>query len=135
MNRMLIAFLSLPLLTAAGPDKPDAGPPPAPDEAASYAFVRGDTLYSLARWAQTSLPTLLAANPGIDPRKIEIGDSVRLPAGAADPDEMRAHERGVVRIRADIQFGPPRREMQPAPPPRAGKPDDVDDPRRGPTGM
>jgi len=114
-----------------------APPPPRQARAvpASYRIQPSDTLYSLARWAQTGLPALLAANPGIDPRKIEIGDSVRLPAGAADPDEMRARERGVVRIRADIPFGPPRREMQPAPPPRPGKTDDVDDPRRGPTGM
>ena len=116
-----------------------AMPAPAPRQArtapGSYQVQSSDTLFSLARWARTSLPALLAANPGIDPRKIEIGDSVRLPAGAADPVAMRDRERGVVRIRADIQFGPPRREAQPAPPPRAGKTDDVDDPRRGPTGM
>jgi peptidoglycan DL-endopeptidase LytF len=101
----------------------------------SYQIQATDTLYSLARWARTSLPVLLAANPGIDPRKIEIGDAVRLPAGAADPAEMRALERGTVQIRADIRFDPPRRETRPAPPPRDDKADDVDDPRRGPEGM
>jgi LysM repeat protein len=113
-------------------------PPPAPQArrgAGSYQIQATDTLYSLARWAGTSLPVLLAANPGIDPHKIEIGDAVRLPAGAADPAEMRAIERGVVRIRADIRFDPPRRETRPAPPPRDDKTDDVDDPRRGPEGM
>jgi N-acetylmuramoyl-L-alanine amidase len=101
-----------------------------------YRIQPSDTLYSLARWAGTSLPALLAANPGIDPHKIEIGDAVRLPADAADPAAMRARERGLVRVRADIPFGPPRGQARPAPPPRRDDgPDDVDDPRRGPEGM
>ncbi len=59
-----------------------------------YRFARSDTLYSLARWARVGLPALLAANPGIDPHKIEIGDLVRLPAGAALPYAARLRERG-----------------------------------------
>jgi LysM repeat protein len=59
-----------------------------------YRMARADTLFSLARWSRTSLPTLLAANPGIDPHKIEIGDPVRLPAGAVAPERARARERG-----------------------------------------
>lgn len=126
--------LLIPGRTAAAATRVLPPPRQARTVSGSYQIQPADTLYSLARWARTSLPALLAANPGIDPRKIEIGDPIRLPAGAADPGEMRDRERGVVRIRADIQFGPPRRETRPAPPPRA-KPDDVDDPRRGPTGM
>ena len=94
--------------------------------AGSYRIQPTDTLYSLARWAGTSLPALLAANPGIDPHKIEIGDAVRLPAGAFDPTALRDRERGIVRIRADIRFGPPPREARPAPPQREAKPDDVE---------
>jgi LysM repeat protein len=109
---------------------------PAAAPSSGYRFQPADTLYSLARWARVSVPALLAANPGIDPRKIEIGDPVRLPAGAADPAALRDRERGVVRIRADIGFGPPRRDTRLAPPlPRDDKTDDVDDPRRGPEGM
>ena len=59
-----------------------------------YRMARGDTLYSLARWSRSGLPALLAANPGIDPHKIEIGDAVRLPAGAVRPEFARARERG-----------------------------------------
>jgi LysM repeat protein len=61
-----------------------------------YRMARGDTLYSLARWSRSGLPALLAANPGIDPHKIEIGDAVRLPAGAVRPERARARERGSV---------------------------------------
>jgi LysM repeat protein len=74
---------------------------PAPRAAAAaapqrggYRIERGDTLYSLARWAGVSLRALLAANAGIEPAKIEIGDLIRLPAGARDPAPIRARERG-----------------------------------------
>jgi len=104
-----------------------------------YRFARGDTLYSLARWARVSVPALLAANPGINPHKIEIGDPVRLPAGAAAPGAARARERG-----PDAASPPPRRERyapprreRPAPPPPDDddddKPDDEDE--RDPMGM
>lgn len=62
--------------------------------AASYAIARGDTLFSLARWANVSLASLMAVNPGVDPHRIEIGDRIRLPAGARDPLALRRRERG-----------------------------------------
>ena len=61
--------------------------------AASYAIARGDTLFSLARWSNVSLASLMAVNPGVDPRRIEIGDRIRLPAGARDPVGHRRRER------------------------------------------
>lgn len=97
------------------------------DDDGVYRMARGDTLYSLARWSRTSLPALLAANPGIDPRKIEIGDAVRLPAGATDPERLRARERGI----APPPPPPPPRAVAPAPaPPRvrqAPPPREADD--------
>ena len=87
---------------AARPATAAATPRPAPGV---YRMARGDTLYSLARWSRSGLPALLAANPGIDPRKIEIGDAVRLPAGAVRPEGLRARERG--------------RALAPVPAPRA----------------
>jgi LysM repeat protein len=149
MKRMLIALLSLPLLGAAGPDKPDEGPPPAPADAPGYAFVRGDTLYSLARWAGTNVPALLAANPGVDPTRIEIGDVVRLPAGARDPAPMRFREYGngpgpaAARMAMRTYAPPPPRvpvpmiqRIRPAPPNEpAPANEDEDKPRNGPEGM
>ena len=95
-----------------------------------YAFQPGDTIYSLARWARVGVGALLAANPGIDPHKIEIGDSVRLPAGAVSPAAARFRERGngpgpaLVRPVAapvhSVPMPPPRPEAprpRPAPPP------------------
>jgi len=72
--------------------KPDEAPPPR--VVLAYRIQPADTLYSLARWSRVSLGALLAANPGIDPHKIEIGNAVRLPAGAADPGLARQRERG-----------------------------------------
>jgi len=68
--------------------------PAAPRQTRSYPIDRGDTLYSLARWAGVSLRALLAANPGVDPARIEIGDRIRLPSNARDPAPARARERG-----------------------------------------
>jgi hypothetical protein len=79
---------------AAAAPKPDERAVSPRDSGASYRMERSDTLYSLARWSRVSLRALTAANPAIDPRKIEIGDLVRLPRGAADPQVLRARERG-----------------------------------------
>jgi LysM repeat protein len=99
----------------------DAKPEPAPPTTVSYSFRPGDTLYSLARWARISVPALLAANPGINPNKVEIGDAVRLPTGAVPPEPARLRERGT---------GPGPALMRPAaapaprvpPPPRPAPP-------------
>lgn len=64
------------------------------DHGLVYRFQRSDTLYSLARWAGVSLRALRAANPGVDPTRIEIGDMIRLPRGARRPEPMRLAERG-----------------------------------------
>ncbi|HEY5713697.1 MAG TPA: LysM domain-containing protein [Allosphingosinicella sp.] len=74
--------------------KPDDGPALARDAGFAYAMARQDTLFSLARWARVGVHALLAANPGVDPHKIEIGDLIRLPRGAVDPQPMRIRERG-----------------------------------------
>jgi len=80
-----------------------------------YRMARADTLFSLARWSGTSLPALLAANPGIDPHKIEIGDPVRLPSGAVAPDRARARERGPATAAAPAPAAPRARQRRPEP--------------------
>jgi LysM repeat protein len=121
-----------PKPSEAAPPPPPLPPAPSPRaERNVYHFQTGDTLYSLARWAQTSLPALLAANPGIAPRDIDAGTPIRLPRGAVRPEPRRLRERG-----------------RPAPLPEDAdkpKPDDagddgptpggMDDGRPGPDGM
>ena len=105
-----------------------------------YRFRHGDTLYSLARWARVGVGALLAANPGVNPHRIEIGDAVRLPRGAVAPDMARARERGPRLIQAAPPApAPPAvrvHENHPGPAPAApprGKPDEEDE--RVPEGM
>ena len=108
--------------------------------AGAYRFERGDTLYSLARWSRVSVPALLAANPGVNPSRIEIGDVIRLPGGAAQPQFARARERGLALPAAVLPAAArPIRARWEAPAPAPARPsrpaDEVEDPRRGPGGM
>ena len=73
-----------------------------------YRFRHGDTLYSLARWARVDLRALLAANPCIDPRDIDAGAAIRLPAGAVLPEPARLRERGAAHAAAAPPPPPPR---------------------------
>jgi LysM repeat protein len=100
-----------------------------------YRMIAGDTLYSLARWSQVRLPALLAANPAIDPSRIEIGDEIRLPAGAMPPGPARFRERGDGPGPAAERASARPRELRQAPPlpPSADKPDEEDG--REPMGM
>jgi LysM repeat protein len=106
------------------PKPPEAAPPPPPPPARLppvevrrmdnvYLFQAGDTLYSLARWARTSLAALRAANPGIDARDIDAGTAINLPRGAVRPEPMRLRERG------RPAPAPPPSRAAPPPPPRA----------------
>ena len=114
----------------ARPDRP--GPPPLPlpprAERDIYHFQAGDTLYSLARWARTSLAALRAANPDVDPRDIEIGDPIRLPREAVRPEPLRLGERGRTAPAPAAVPLPPRPPLpppatrRPPPPPQAAKP-------------
>src|SRR5205085_599616 len=121
--------------------RPDRGPPPRMmpplrrAERNVYYFQRGDTLYSLARWAGTSLPALRAANPGLDPRGIDAGMAILLPHGAVRPEPMRLRERGApepVRAAAPMPPPPPPAMLPPRPPRpplpamRPSQPDDDD---------
>jgi len=105
-----------------------AKPEPAMPRTVSYSFRPGDTLYSLARWARISVPALLAANPGINPSKVEIGDAVRLPAGAVSPEPARGREfgngRGPAMMRPAAAPAP-----RVAPPPRPAPPPAMTHPR------
>lgn len=92
-QRLLIPGPAAPPM--AEPGKPAPAGEPARESGLSYHFRPGDTIYSLARWARVGVGPLLAANPGIDLHKIEIGDAIMLPAGAADPEAARRRERGV----------------------------------------
>ncbi len=45
----------------------------------AYTVRRGDTLSALARQANVPLDALLAANPGVDPRNLAVGQRIVVP--------------------------------------------------------
>jgi N-acetylmuramoyl-L-alanine amidase len=62
------------------PKSPDLS---APGESREYAIARGDTMGSIARKNGLSLKTLMEANPGVEARKLKIGQKVQIPAASA----------------------------------------------------
>jgi len=66
--------------------------PTLPPSTTEYVVKARDTLGQIAKTHGLSLATLLQANPGIDPLRLQVGDKVQVPAvaaqsGAAAPAE------------------------------------------------
>ncbi len=64
-----------------------AAPQPAPTGSASsgYRVHSGDTLGGIARRYNTSVAALQAANPGVRPNALQIGQKITIPRGSAAP--------------------------------------------------
>ena len=62
---------------------PVAPPPVCPGF--TYTIQMGDTLFSLARRFNTTVEAILAANPGLDPYRLQIGQEICIPAAPAPP--------------------------------------------------
>ncbi|MYL85100.1 DUF459 domain-containing protein [Desulfovibrio aerotolerans] len=58
-----------------------------------YAVAERDTLWSVAKRLGVSPETLAAANPGIDPRRLSIGQRLAVPAGVDAVQLAKAQER------------------------------------------
>lgn len=50
-----------------------------------YTIKAGDTLYAIARTFGISLDALLAANPGVDPNRLSIGQVICVPTATSPP--------------------------------------------------
>lgn len=50
-----------------------------------YAVQAGDTFYNIALKFNIGLPSLLAANPGVDPTNLRIGQQLRIPGPQPEP--------------------------------------------------
>ena len=63
---------------------PAPTPAPAPARASTglHVVARGDTYYSIARDHNTTVAALKATNPGVDPRKLQLGQKIKVPAPA-----------------------------------------------------
>ena len=58
--------------------------PPA-GTASDYKIVKGDTLGTIATHHKVTLKALMDANPGVDPVKLQIGQTIHIPAPAPAP--------------------------------------------------
>jgi LysM repeat protein len=70
----LPAELPEPLIVGGGAVLPGGG--------ATYTIQSGDTFSSIAAQFDTTVEQLIAANPGVDPRGLVSGDTIRLPEPA-----------------------------------------------------
>lgn len=92
------------------PSRPSRPPRPRPAcPGRIYTVQAGDTLYRIATRFGYSLNTLLAANPGLDPDLIQVGQELCLPvfAGERPPAERPIRCRGsIYRVQAgDTLYG------------------------------
>ncbi len=61
------------------PAQPQRSANPPPARPRTHTIAAGETLASIARKSGVSLATLQAANPGINPRKMRVGQTINLP--------------------------------------------------------
>jgi LysM repeat protein len=60
---------------------PVATPPPPPvAEMQEYTIVKNDRLGTIASNNHTSVKAIMDANPGIDPKKLKVGQKIKIPA-------------------------------------------------------
>lgn len=60
----------------------------------SYTVKAGDTLFSIAQSHGISLEALQAANPGVDPKKLQVGQVLKLPSsggGGSQPGKGKGY--------------------------------------------
>jgi LysM repeat protein len=60
-------------------------PPVVENPGTEYVVVRGDTLAKIAKKNGVSLKALEAANPGVEPAKLKVGQKLTVPAGGTAP--------------------------------------------------
>jgi LysM repeat protein len=78
--------------TPAGSSKPPSATP------GTHTIVTGDTLSTIATHYKVSVASLKAANPGIDEKKLQVGEKLTIPTGShrvakAEPKEGSAWEK------------------------------------------
>ncbi|MDI3270652.1 MAG: LysM domain-containing protein, partial [Bacillota bacterium] len=72
---------------------PQVTPPPTtcPPGTFAYTVQAGDTFYSLAQKYGTTVAAIQAANPGVDPSKLQIGQVICIPQVTPPPKQCPPH--------------------------------------------
>ncbi len=72
-----------PVAAAAGGSKSAPAETAVTSAGGTHTIVAGDTLAVLARKYNVTLAAIVAANPGVDPSKLKIGQSINIPPAKA----------------------------------------------------
>ncbi len=79
--------------------------PPAPSAAGKHAVLRGETLDGIARRHGVSVDAILAANPGLEPRRMQAGTTIRLPGSTGAAPERQVPAATVLPTEYTIRSG------------------------------
>jgi LysM repeat protein len=87
-NTPAIADTNAPTIDTNAPAMPPVATnavvtPPVETAGTTYAVVKGDTLAGIAKKNGVTLKALEAANPGVVPTKLKIGEKLNIPAGGS----------------------------------------------------
>lgn len=74
---------------------------PAAASAASYTVTAGDSLWVIAARYGLFVNDLLAANPGVNPQRLQVGQTLRLPGRADNPTALLASVSATYTVRPD----------------------------------
>jgi LysM repeat protein len=85
-NEAAMMNTNLPAEVASNPPLAVAQPPAVPQTAGTeYVVVKGDSLWKIAKKFGVTTKAIQAANPGVDPAKLKVGEKLSIPgaSGAA----------------------------------------------------
>lgn len=78
------------------PPPPPAMPAPPVAATEDYTIVKGDLISNIATHHHVTTTAILAANPGLDPKKLKIGQKIHIPAPTSAPTSMAPTTPGAV---------------------------------------
>jgi LysM repeat protein len=60
----------------------EQAPPPPPPAGEEYTVAKGDSFYSIGKKFGVTMKAIQDANPGVDSKKLKVGQKLHVPAGA-----------------------------------------------------
>jgi LysM repeat protein len=81
-NTSNTAITTLPPEPITPPPQPPTPPPPVGQD---YTIVKGDTFATIAKSQHVSVKAIQEANPTVDPKKLQIGQKLHIPASTTAP--------------------------------------------------
>jgi LysM repeat protein len=88
-NEAAMLNSNLPPEVASNPPTTAAQPLAVPETAGTeYVIVKGDSLWKIAKHYGVTVKAIEAANPGVDPAKLKVGQKLSIPGGAASATDM-----------------------------------------------